>query len=1193
MKKIVFSVLLFCVLLVGTFSFVIPAEAAAVPKPENLRWDILDNYGTAMWDSAGTDATYTLRLYKQTVDASTPEKVGSDISCGKLTQQNLMDGIRSKGAGKYTFTVQAKIGDATSGFTAIDFDKLSLDFTILDPPHSPIWDWNTNDVVRASWTGVPDSENYYVRLWKSSSADGSSPIQVSSGYVYTGANTSCSVFDIIKQAKSGYYAFDVRAVSSRAGDSEWSDKSEFFKYPIKLDTPKNARWSHLDDTNEYGMARWDIVPNATGYLVQFYQVLPYRVDIIGADGKPSKDPVTGQTLQETKYYYYKTLGNPITLKGSLTEPPSNYCRVDNLINGSGIFMFTVQATGDQSFENSEITKLFVDGFTPTNTDGNLVLGQTKEASKANILSNVYFDYIAPTKISIDLDNNGFADEDQSKTLFVALGQKKTIGVIVEPADATPTGFIWSNSLNSAAFDYFTANGKTLTMSTCNKGKLTISVKPVLSNLTKNISITSSEPPVKLIISGKNSYTTNDTGDLYLQVIPETAYATPEYIEWTSSNPNVATVNGGKVTTAGALSSGKSIDYATITAKSKLDDRIQGTYRIAVSNTQILPSRIVISGNNTVALKSKLQLTANVYAGQEGNENEGFAYNKEVTWTTSNDKVATVDAKGLITPKAVGKVIITATSKADGSSNVKGSIEINVVPEEINITKISLSGPTTVKVGETINIKAAITPTNATDRTLVWSCSGYGQLDYTDELTRKFTGIYEGESVITVYAQNAPSIKATLKIKVTTASDKPDTDKGETQVITNVKPTPGTGDKKNEYTAVVKPEVLNEAIDKAFSEAYRLKTTPVVTIKVDTPSAAVDLIVKLPYSSIGKFVSYYSYDSYDRGILEIETGIATMRIPKAALRQIYNQSNYNTDIQTKFTRVVNSELNEWQKAAIGKRSVIDLTISSAGKDISSFGNNPITVGVPFTLTSTQSGKGAQVDNLTYYGQLDPMSCNYNYKTKRVNFDTYHLSLYSPYYYAAIAWDNPFIDVRSTDWYYDSVFYVVDRQLMRGVSAERFVPASYTTRGMVVTILHRLAGSPAPTAKNTFTDVKSGQWYTDAVLWATENKLVSGYGGGKFGPDDKVTREQLGVMLHNYAKYVDITPKYGWDTPMRYPDSNKVSNWARQGAMYCQITGIISGRPNGNFEPKDTATRAELATMLLRMNDQMQKQLEAGT
>lgn len=1194
MKKIVLSLMLILTLAAGAFIGSLPAEAASVPVPTNPTWDMLDNYGTAKWDSAGENANYYIQLYMQNPLNGDFLPKGSPINVGRYTQFSLIKEIRAGGEGVYTFTVRAVIDGVSSDFTKLDPVNLSLDFKKLETPINADWDWSTNEIVRAKWTGVAGAENYKVQITKKASESASTSQNVA--LIDSGSNTSAAVFDVLRKSGQGYYTFTVRATSSRAADSEWSLPSASLKYPIKLPAAENVRWGHIDGAGEYGIARWDIVPNATAYSVQFYQVLPYIVDILGDDGKPLKDPQTGENLKKTEYYYYETMGKPIDLAGSVTDPPSNYCKVDNLVKGSGIYFFTVQARGDQSFENSDTSKPFKDSFTPPtpNSNGHLEIGKTEQEATDKIKPNVFFKYIAPTKISIDFDNNGIPDEDQSKVLFMAIGQKKTINVLVEPANATNTGFIWSNSTNSAAFDQFTPNGSQITMSTINKGKLVITVTPVLSGISKTISITSSEPPTKLIISGKNSYTTNDTGELYLQVIPETAYVTPEYIDWTSSNSNVATVNGGKVTTTKALGAGKTIDYATITAKSKLDDRIQGTYRIAVSNTQILPSRIVISGNNTVAMKSKLQLKANVYAGEEGNENEGFAYNKDVTWTTSNDKVATVDANGLVTPKAVGKALITATSKADGSSNIKGSIEINVVPEEINITKIALSGPTTVKVGETITIKAAITPANATDRTLVWTCSGNGQLDFSDELVRTFTGTYEGESLITVYAQNAPSIKTTFKVKVTTASDKPSTEQGETQVIINVKPTPGVGDKKNEYTAVVKPEVLNEAIDKAFSEASRLKTTPVITIKVETPAAAVDLITKLPYSCVGRIANYYGYYGYSSyAILEIQSGIASVRLYSPALKQIYNQANYNSDIQTKFSRVVTTDLNEAQRQAIGKRPVIGISISSAGRDITSFGNNSITISLPFSLTSAQSGKGAQVDNLTDYGQLIPMGCKYNYKTKSVYFDTYHLSYFSPHYYASIAWDNPFTDVRITDWFYDSVFYVVDRELMRGVSADRFVPGSYTTRGMVVTILHRLAGTPAPTKANTFTDVKSDQWYTDAVLWATEENLVNGYGGGRFGPEDKVTREQLAVMLHNYAKYVDITPQYGWDTPMRYPDLKNISSWARQGAMYCQITGIITGRPNGNFEPKDTASRAELATMLLRMNDQMEKQLASKT
>ncbi|NLV86565.1 MAG: hypothetical protein GX025_05035, partial [Clostridiales bacterium] len=762
------------------------------------------------------------------------------------------------------------------------------------------------------------------------------------------------------------------------------------------------------------------------------------------------------------------------------------------------------------------------------------------------------------------------------------GREVELNVILEPANATYQ-LQWNRGTDANVFRerFDDTYDKKLIIkvgsdASIKKGTYTISVTDKLSNVKMSVPVYVSQPPDIIDIDGRNSYLVHETGKLSVTVAPNDADGSAAYIEWVSLDSNVATVDNGVIT---ALKEGKT----SIKAYYRLDPNISGVFPIAVTNTQITPAAVNIypSGKSHVYLKGKLQLTVEVLG--EGAD-AGFVYDKSVTWASSDDKIATVDQNGLVTPKAEGEVTITATSKVN---NEQGSKTVKVEKEPINITKLGLSGGSTVKVGDKLNLKAAITPANATDRELDWIFPNNIRYTKVDELNYTIVGKHEGDYEITVRAKNNPSITATLKVKVTTASDKPDTEDGETQVITNVKPEAGTGDKKNEYTATIKLDAINEAIDKVIAESKRLGTIPVVKIKVETPASAVDLITSIPHASVGKLISDSS-----KAVLEVETGIGTMRLNAEALQRIYKKAynNVDADIEIKMSRTVKTDLNEEQQKALGTRSVVELSIRSAGKEISSFDGYPITISLPFTLSSSQSGKGAQVDHLTVSGKLEPLKTDYNYKTKCVYFDITHLSYFSPYYLPSVAWDNPFTDVKSKDWFYDSVFYVVDRQLMQGISAERFVPESITTRGQIVTILHRLAGLPATKEANTFKDVKDGQWYTDAILWATENGLVNGYGGGLFGPEDEVTREQLGVMLHNYAKYVDITPKYGWDTPMKYPDSNKVSSWARQGAMYCQITGIITGRPGGGFEPQGTATRAELATMLLRMNDQMQKQLE---
>ncbi|MFQ8759653.1 MAG: S-layer homology domain-containing protein [Intestinimonas sp.] len=172
---------------------------------------------------------------------------------------------------------------------------------------------------------------------------------------------------------------------------------------------------------------------------------------------------------------------------------------------------------------------------------------------------------------------------------------------------------------------------------------------------------------------------------------------------------------------------------------------------------------------------------------------------------------------------------------------------------------------------------------------------------------------------------------------------------------------------------------------------------------------------------------------------------------------------------------------------------------------------------------------------------------------------------------------FTDI-SGHWAQDAIRYVVDRGLMNGVSDTAFSPNSTLTRSMLVTILHRLEGTPAASG-NSFADVASGTWYTDAVSWAAANGIVTGYSDTQFGPDDSITREQLAAILYRYAAYKGMDTSATADLA-NFPDSGSVSTWAGDSVKWAVSFGLISGKDDGRLDPLGTATRAEVATILMR-------------
>ncbi len=176
-------------------------------------------------------------------------------------------------------------------------------------------------------------------------------------------------------------------------------------------------------------------------------------------------------------------------------------------------------------------------------------------------------------------------------------------------------------------------------------------------------------------------------------------------------------------------------------------------------------------------------------------------------------------------------------------------------------------------------------------------------------------------------------------------------------------------------------------------------------------------------------------------------------------------------------------------------------------------------------------------------------------------------------------NPFSDINKNDWFYDSVMFVLKKGIMTGSSPNTFSPDDTTTRSMLVTVLYRLSGDTG-SHSSTFSDVVSGSWYEKAVAWAAESGITSGVGGGKFAPEDNLSREQLAVMLYNYAKSKGYDISAGGNTQMTYNDAAGISDYAYTALRWACGMGIIKG-DGGNLNPKSFASRAEVAAMLERL------------
>ena len=181
-------------------------------------------------------------------------------------------------------------------------------------------------------------------------------------------------------------------------------------------------------------------------------------------------------------------------------------------------------------------------------------------------------------------------------------------------------------------------------------------------------------------------------------------------------------------------------------------------------------------------------------------------------------------------------------------------------------------------------------------------------------------------------------------------------------------------------------------------------------------------------------------------------------------------------------------------------------------------------------------------------------------------------------------NPFADVKESDWFYNDVMFVYSNGIMAGTGETTFEPNTTTNRAMFVAVVWRLENMPAPENTASFTDVEKGTWYTEAAAWAYENGIASGFGDGTFGPNEKLTREQLAVFLYKYAQYkgYDLTITGNIDS---FIDKDSVSPWAKDAVTWAVQNGFIAGKDGNKLDPKGFATRAEFAAIIHRFIENM--------
>ena len=269
-------------------------------------------------------------------------------------------------------------------------------------------------------------------------------------------------------------------------------------------------------------------------------------------------------------------------------------------------------------------------------------------------------------------------------------------------------------------------------------------------------------------------------------------------------------------------------------------------------------------------------------------------------------------------------------------------------------------------------------------------------------------------------------------------------------------------------------------------------------------------------------------------------------------------------------------------------------SSGGSSGGGGGGGSATVNYTITATAGEGGKISPSDKVSVTSGSNKtftITANAGYMISDVLVDGESVGAVSTYTFEKVTkahtikaeftkTDNtglPFTDVSGSDWFYAPVKYVYDQKLMVGVADDQFGPYTQTTRGMIVTMLWRMAGEPQAQTAADFTDVAAGDWYAKAIDWAAEKGIVNGYGNGAFGPNDPITREQLAAIFCNYAKANGKNVSARADLSAY---SDQPSQWAESAMQWAVAQKLISGKGNGVLDPTGQATRAEAAAILMR-------------
>ncbi len=365
-----------------------------------------------------------------------------------------------------------------------------------------------------------------------------------------------------------------------------------------------------------------------------------------------------------------------------------------------------------------------------------------------------------------------------------------------------------------------------------------------------------------------------------------------------------------------------------------------------------------------------------------------------------------------------------------------------------------------------------------------------------------------------------------------------------------------------------------------------------TVTIDVSGLGKEIAAaSIPTETVKAIEQAVNDKSNDATGMTVKLSVGSVTFDGQALAAITDQAK-GSDLKLSLDGVKVTELTSAQQNAVKDvqvEVVLDAYLTSNGQRISDFKGGSATVSVPYTLKDDQTAGGLVVWYVADDGTRTRVDATYD--GKNINFDVPHFSNYVIAYDAEQANICPkdatcpiskFSDADAKAWYHDGVHWALENGVMQGVGDGLFQPDGTTSRAQVATMLWRLAGSPAYSGASEFADVSNEAWYGPAIRWASAEGIVTGFerdGATVFDPDAAVTREQFAAMLYRLAQSDGKGFTGAWMFLLDYPDAASVGEWADEAMHWMVMQGVINGM-DGKLAPQGTATRAQVATMLMR-------------